>query len=342
MKRVGVHDDFFRLGGHSLLAVQLVKRIRQTTNNDVPLMGIFQAPTVAQFAAWLAVRSQDAESLLVPMRSGGEKAPLYCIHTGFAHVRGYDPLIVELEHDRPIYGVQSRVLMDPAAPVTSMELLAEQYVNILRTHSSDPYMLLGWSLGGLIAFNMASILEKKGERVGFLGLLDAFLPESESNSYAGIWEFERYLRTPAEREVLRSLRLYERRDLEAVTAHLPYGERMFHIAEWGREQGHWLCDVSIEYIYLFKELMRHNEALLKSFKQTTIQADIYVWWARASLDKQFRPPMEWDTYTTGSVRQDVVEGNHSSMVGDPRLHRSIKEAIAEGAQYYRRYGGYQI
>jgi len=74
LDQVGIQDNFFDLGGHSLAAMRVISRVIQTFKLDVPIIGLFNSPTVAQIAAVItqnqAKRASDAE--LATMLSGIE------------------------------------------------------------------------------------------------------------------------------------------------------------------------------------------------------------------------------------------------------------------------------
>src|SRR5437763_635091 len=75
LDRAGIHDNFFELGGHSLLATQLVSRIRQTFDRELPLRAIFEQPTVAGMAALLDDAAASDRPALGPV-SRDQKLPL--------------------------------------------------------------------------------------------------------------------------------------------------------------------------------------------------------------------------------------------------------------------------
>jgi thioesterase domain-containing protein len=110
----------------------------------------------------------------VPLRSGGDRAPLFCVHPVSGSPYGYLGLARSLPPDRPVYGVEAPGFEDGRTPVRSIHELSAAYVSTLRADWPDTdYRLLGWSMGGVIAFDMARRLVDAGASVPVLVLVDA-------------------------------------------------------------------------------------------------------------------------------------------------------------------------
>ncbi|MNZ56835.1 Dimodular nonribosomal peptide synthase [compost metagenome] len=176
LRRVGIDDGFFELGGHSLLAVKLMSRIREAMGRDLGIGVLFEAPTVAALAERLDMSSsQGALQVLLPLRSHGVEMPLFCVHPAGGLSWCYAGLMKHLGMDYPIYGLQARGIARSEALPKTMEDMTKDYIEHVRSvQPKGPYRLLGWSLGGNVAHAMAVQLQKEGEEVSFLAMLDAY------------------------------------------------------------------------------------------------------------------------------------------------------------------------
>ena len=168
---IGAHDDFFESGGHSLLAVQLMVRIRRELGTDLPLASLFEEPTVEHLAALLTQqRGAVAGSLRVPLTARlkpprSERPAFYCVHP----VGGSCLCYLELGRRLgwPTFGLQN---LDQPATEMTLESLAQRYLE--DVDGPPPYLLGGWSMGGVVAFEMARQLAKRGAAVGLVALID--------------------------------------------------------------------------------------------------------------------------------------------------------------------------
>ncbi|MFJ6777579.1 thioesterase domain-containing protein, partial [Kitasatospora sp. NPDC091257] len=170
--RVGVRDDFFALGGHSLRAVELVEAIRREWGVTVPLNTVFRHPTVEGLCAELPHASRALRRLVVPLAEGDRRrAPLILVHPqsgdvcSFLHLAGQltGRLAESPAGGRPVHGLEAVGYNTDEPPLATVEEQAQRYLRELRSVLPDgPYLLAGWSFGGLVAFEMARLLEEQG------------------------------------------------------------------------------------------------------------------------------------------------------------------------------------
>lgn len=197
---VGVKDSFFDLGGHSLIAVRLFAAIKKTYQVEFAISLLFEAPTAERIAARVreklgitgtetspreaAARAPEAPrprfAHLVAMHGGSpstERAPFFLVAGMFGNVLNLRHLAHLVGTDREFYGLQARGLYGDEAPHATFEEMANAYIDELRVvRPHGPYLLGGFSGGGITAYEMARMLRKRGEEVALLVFLDTPVP----------------------------------------------------------------------------------------------------------------------------------------------------------------------
>ncbi len=175
---IGVTDDFFALGGHSLLAVRLLALVRRRFGHELSLADLFRGATVERLAHLLRTGAGgEARRPLVAVRPAGDEPPLFWAHPVGGNVLCYAELARAMDPGLPVYAFQSPA-REPGAP-SRIEEMAELYLGeLLALQPQGPYRLGGWSMGGLIAYEMAGRLVRQGRTVEMLALLDTHLPSA--------------------------------------------------------------------------------------------------------------------------------------------------------------------
>ena len=170
---VNADSDFFELGGHSLIAARVVASVRQQFGPRLPLTALVEHPTAERFAAAIdtisigeSSPSADLPTTLVPLRPAGAKRPFFVVHGAGGHVLNLHGFARSVPIGRPVWGIQAHGNEGVEPPDSTIEQMAHRYLEaIRRVQRSGPYLIGGYSGGGIIALEMSRQAAELGDHV---------------------------------------------------------------------------------------------------------------------------------------------------------------------------------
>ena len=173
-KNISLTDDFFELGGYSLIAIDVMNRIEKETRKKLPLSSLFQYSTISKLASALDEPADMYKwKSLVPIKTSGNKNPLYIIHGLGLEVMIFKDVAKYMDEDQPVYGLKAKEKDVDGDSLDVIEEMASLYISeITRQNPNGPYALLGYSAGGIIAFEMARQLKAMNKEIKMLGIID--------------------------------------------------------------------------------------------------------------------------------------------------------------------------
>lgn len=131
-------------------------------------------------AVTLTGGASEQPPVLVALQPQGARRPFFCIHSASGAVTCYAEVaraMHALGADRPFHALQPIGINGDRDPLTEIDAMADCYIDAIRSiQSSGPYLLGGWSAGGLIAYHIARKLEGRGERASGLVMFDTWSP----------------------------------------------------------------------------------------------------------------------------------------------------------------------
>jgi amino acid adenylation domain-containing protein len=177
VRPIGIRDDFFDLGGHSLLAVRMMDEVERAIGRAAPLAALVPEATIERLAEALQRDATDLAAPVVTVQSDGRRPPLFFLHGDYLS-GGFFAMGMarQLGPDQPVYALPPMGLDGRPVPA-SYAMMAAEHVAAMRTvQARGPYYLGGLCNGGLIAYEMARLLEQQGETVARLLLVGAIIP----------------------------------------------------------------------------------------------------------------------------------------------------------------------
>ena len=300
-ERIGVHDDFFDLGGHSLIGIQLLSQVEQMFGRNLTLESLFEAPTIARLANVLRLNvPREKWPQLSILQPDGSGPPLFCV---LGNEASYF-LPRHLGPTRPFYAFHHQGKDGEEIRLRTVETIAASYLKQLKeARPQGPYLLIGYSFGGILAFEMAQQLTAMGDSVPLLVMLDTYAPGVHAKAMELEWRFYQPVLKPLKRF---AIQWFIRRG-RPVPAKL----RPFYITD------------------LYDQAVRMYRPQPYAGRVTVFKAEHA--WGPTDLG--------WGELARGGVQMELVPGDHYSMIQEPQveqLSRKLAHALnaADSVQYF--------
>jgi amino acid adenylation domain-containing protein len=320
---VGIHDNFFELGGHSILAARMFAQIEKRLHCKIPLATLFRAPTIAGLAQVIAAdESVHGKAVVVPLQEGVGCAPLVLMPSMSGAPFLWRDLLESMDSDRPVYALGLAGNEAPWPTDASLEDIAAHYVStLLQSGLGGPLHLLGYSFGGILGYEMARQLRKRGVAIGYVCMVDSGpdsscrwgSPENVRNAMRFVANMPHWIAQFMFRTSLKHKSLEFRRKL--------IGFRYQIAKKFGRGSLELPIDAAMrmgEIPHATRQQTETGFRAIQNYQPGEYDGDLVVFRARTRpLLHSFAADLNWNQYVNGSVHVLDIPGNHVSILRRP-------------------------
>ena len=327
LEDIGVQDNFFDVGGHSLLAIHLTAQLQIQLSCHLPLSALFQAPTIEQLAALIHQETASASPFtsLVTLQAGtAPRQPLFFVHPVGGSVHCYQEMARCLGPEQPFNALQSRALDGRHSPHTNITDMARAYLDeILSVQPEGPYVLGGWSMGGIVAFEIAQQLRSQGQQINSLALIDSHQPNPKKlgkNDDELLLRFAKYLALAETKNLTTLTRL-------TIFKHqiqsLPFDQKIERLLEWLISMSILATDIGLSQLRQIFLVFKHNFLAVHSYKPKAFSGTIALFTCQEPVDqrsnKQSAQVAYWNSLAIGGLVVEELPANHFTVLQEPSV-----------------------
>lgn len=316
-ERFGVDEDFFASGGHSLAALEVIAAVEEQLGLSVSIGALFAHPTVQALAASIAgERGEGAEfAPVLPLReqptahdATDAPAPLFILPPAGGLGWCYAGYLSHLPAQQGVYAVQAEAFSDPQAGfASSLQELAEGYLAQIEKTLAERslprrFALMGWSVGGTAAVQVAALAQAAGALVERVILLDAY----PSEQWQGV-------PAPDEQESFRALLRMGGLPEPAADEQLDLPGTLERLQKAGSAMGY----LPEEKLGVCLGSMRASAALMRGAEQAFFDGDVLL----VGVPHENQPYLDTEGWAAhaSSFRAVLLEGTHPDLVNPARL-----------------------
>jgi amino acid adenylation domain-containing protein len=335
---ISINSNFFEYGGHSLSASILTAKIEKELNVKVPLIKMFEKPTIMGLSEYMQKAEKngkriDDENLVLLKQGISEAEHIFFIHDVTGEVGAYIELCGYLNSEFNFWGIKAGGFENLMPRNITINGIAAEYIEkIKKIQAHGPYHIAGWSLGGLIAYEIVRQLEEKNESTGLLAIIDSYTRKEDVSGKVS--EFS----IASELEFIRNL-VEDKNEKEEISEELKKVKEYKEI--WNRAVDYFgsheksreaISNVIAEYnmqrvlpeikqlsirdkIYYINIIRSINNALLTYKPVRTIHSSIHFFKADGSKDNRSHVP--WDYNTQENIIAYELPGDHFSILTAP-------------------------
>ncbi len=291
----GIEDNFFEIGGHSIMSVVLFAKIEKQFDINIELRVLFEMPTIKLLADYISMLSSAAKDKLIKFKSlikikeGNGDTPVFLFHGVGGNVLNYRHLAQKAGIERAVYGFQSPGVDGKTSLSLSIKEMAKLYIAEMKSiYTGDNFILAGGSMGGMIAYEVASQLKSAGKKVEKLVMFDTFGPDAKFSNT-------------------------QKRSLGSLFNSFRYRSRAFYVKLLTNYYD--FRNLPYPHTIRYFNIEKNNYKCLREYKYANSDVDLVLFRAPVKVGTAYEDPnLGWGKVVKGSIKTIVMDANHDHFV----------------------------